>query len=256
MSFKDIPLEKLWSFIAAVIPGSAAMLIFQLSHPNAFSWYYRSTLFGYGTRLTLMFVIAFVVGNTITAALNFFAGAVGGVIGTLKRYKSSVEYDIAPWRDPRWRDLLAKRLGPELAPQNTPWISDEVFAARQKGIEFMLEEQRAAALNELVLERMRAISNDMEWRQWYDYYKRIVSEFIEEPFTWYVRTGLYANLQATGFGVLISAIFVPELRHWWYILPSSFWLLAVVAETVWAIRQLFDPWSTLTDQINYLAARG
>jgi hypothetical protein len=255
MNFKDIPLEKLWSFIAALIPGGAAMLIFQMSHRNAFSWYYSATL-GYKTKLFLLFLVAFVVGNTVTAAVSFFAGAFGGVVGALRGYKSSVEYTVAPWRDARWRNLVVKRLGSDWAPQDIPWISDEIFAIKQQFIGFMPEEQRADALNQLVTARMQSVANDMEWRHWYEYFKQIVTQLVEDPFTWHVRTGLFSNLQAAALCVLISAIFVPPLRHWWYLLPSGFWLLSIVAEVFAVFRKQFDPWSGLTDQINYLALRG
>ena len=150
------------------------MLIFRLSHPEGFGWF-ESTLLGYRTKLAVLLAIAFVLGNTITAFVNMCAGAAGGVYGAIKGYKPSFYYDIAPWRDPNWRTLVTNKLGAS-APQNVMWLSDAVFEARQKAVEFMPEEQRSVALNELVRERMNAVTSDMEWRQWYDYFQRIVSD--------------------------------------------------------------------------------
>jgi cellulose synthase/poly-beta-1,6-N-acetylglucosamine synthase-like glycosyltransferase len=51
---------------------------------------------------------------------------------------------------------------------------------------------------------------------------------------------------------LLSTPFVSGLRHWWCVLPAVLWTLILVAEQYAAVRRISDPWSTLTQQIEYL----
>lgn len=72
------------------------MLIFRFSHPKAFFWFYSSAAtLGYRTRITLLLVVAPIIGHTLTSAINFCAGAIAGVIGALTPYKPFESYDIA-----------------------------------------------------------------------------------------------------------------------------------------------------------------
>lgn len=206
MNFGNVPLEKVWSFLA-VIPGAAVMLIFRFSHPEAFSWFYSSAAtLGYRTRITLLLMVALIIGHTLTSAINFCAGAIGGVIGSLTPYKPSDFYDIAPWRDPTWRALVSRRLGPEVVPGNIPWVSNTVLEQQKSALAFSPEADRTAALSQLMVDRMAAITNDTRWREWYSHYhaKMTLTPGIENGFAWHLYTGLSANLEATALYILIA----------------------------------------------------
>jgi hypothetical protein len=74
MDFTKFPLEKLLFFVAGVIPGFVALLIFGLAHPAAFNWFFVLGFLGYKTKLCLILLVAFVVGNSLTT----FFGTVFG----------------------------------------------------------------------------------------------------------------------------------------------------------------------------------
>src|SRR5438128_12681635 len=101
MDLSKYPLDKLASFIAAIIPGFAALLIFNLAAPGSFMWFFGLGSLGYNTKLTLILIAAFVIGISLTTLLNGLLGGAGGVLGGMT-YKHPSQYDVAPWRDPQW----------------------------------------------------------------------------------------------------------------------------------------------------------
>jgi hypothetical protein len=84
MDLSKYPLERLFYFIAGVIPGFAALLIFQLAAPGSFVWFFTLSFLGYKTKLSLILIAAFVIGNCMTSFLGSLAGTVGGAIGGAK----------------------------------------------------------------------------------------------------------------------------------------------------------------------------
>jgi hypothetical protein len=116
--------------------------------------------------------------------------------------------------------------------------------------------EHPAALAALNREKFESDMNDFEWEQWYDHYYRIVVEPTSPDLSWHVRTGLNFNMETSALYVLISAVFVPSLRHWWCILPSCLWVLLLFAESYSIAKRISNKWSTLSDQIKYLSAGG
>ncbi len=98
--------------------------------------------------------------------------------------------------------------------------------------------------------------DDGDWARWYDHYHQIVLQPGSHDFVSYVRTGLNFNLETAALYVLVGAALVPSVRHWWCILPACVWLLILVAEVFSAWTRFTDKWSTLSEQIKYLAGEG
>jgi hypothetical protein len=88
---------------------------------------------------------------------------------------------------------------------------------------------------------------------WYDHYHQIVLQPREQDFVWHVQNGLNFNLETTAVYVLIGALVVPSVRHWWCIVPACMWLLLLVAEVYTALQQLSNKWLTLSAQVKYLS---
>jgi hypothetical protein len=84
----------------------------------------------------------------------------------------------------------------------------------------------------------------------------VLSEGREKDFNWQVRNALNFNMEVTALYVLVAAVVVPALRHWWVMLPSSIWILLLLAEAYAVVRQAGNKWSTLTRQIKYLSDNG
>lgn len=80
MDLSKYPLEKVFYFVAGVIPGFTALLIFQLAVPGAFTWFFTLGFIGYKTKLSLILLVAFVIGNSMTTFLRAIVGMVGGVV--------------------------------------------------------------------------------------------------------------------------------------------------------------------------------
>jgi hypothetical protein len=167
MDFSKYPLEKFFYFIAGVIPGFVALLIFQLAAPGSFGWFFSLGFLGYRTKLSLILLAAFVVGNTLTtfltAFLLFIGGFYGSVVAEKRPYRPSASYDTAPWRDPRWRTVLRNRLGTQ-APNDTPFMWRELYDQRRQQVDLIMPaEERPTALTALNLEKIQSDMNDSEW---------------------------------------------------------------------------------------------
>ena len=244
MDLSKFPLDKLFYFVAGVIPGFVALLIFQLAAPGSFGWFFALGFLGYKTKLSLILVAAFAVGYSMTTILAGLLGAIGGAIGTvigLRPYKPSHSYAVAPWRDPRWRTLVRSQLGAQ-APNDTRLMSQEALDHRRRMVDLLPEDQRSIALADLNLERINAEIDDDSWAQWYDHYHRIVLQPDDRDFVSHVRTGLNLNLETAAVYVLLSAAVVPSVRHWWCILPACMWVLILVAEVFSAWKRFTDKW--------------
>jgi hypothetical protein len=256
MDLSKYPLEKVFYFVAGIIPGFAALLIFQLAAPGTFTWFFTLGFLGYKTKLALILLVAFVIGNSMASFLRGTLGMIGGVIGGVvsQPYVPPQTQTIAPWRDPRWRTVLKKQLGAQV-PNDTRLINDDFFNQRREIINLQPEPQRAAAIHALSQEKLLTEIDDGAWQQWYDHYHRIVLSDPERDFQWYVGHGLAYNLETTAVYVVLSAFVVPAVRHWWSLGPAIFWVLILFSQEYTGMRRYFDPWSTLSEQIGYLDRR-
>jgi hypothetical protein len=90
MDWTKYPLEKLFSFVAGIIPGSVALLMF----PGRIEWFFALGFLGYPTKLALFILVAFVVGFTATTFLGAILGGIGGAIGAAS-YNPPYSYEIA-----------------------------------------------------------------------------------------------------------------------------------------------------------------
>jgi hypothetical protein len=257
MELSKFPLEKLFYFVAGIIPGSAALVIFELSKPGRYDWFLKDPFLGYRTKTILILVVALIIGNSLTVFISRILGAIGGAIGGAKGAKLSkpLRTEVAaPWRSATWRELVKKELG-DRAPQEVPFISAWLFEQRTKMINSLPQAQQTQAAADLTSEKLKSDSNDFEWEQVYDHYHKSVLFPQERPFEWHVQNGFNFNLQATSLYVLISAVVVPSIRHWWCILPASLWVVFLLAEMFYMWSRFTNRWSTLSDQITLLSQR-
>lgn len=258
MDLSKYPLHELFQFIAAIVPGFAALLIYQAAHPAAFAWFFSLQLVGYKTALTLIVLAAFIVGYTITTFLVSLLGVIAGVIGGVAVVQSrpAHSFKVAPWRDRRWRDAAKKVLGAD-APDDTLVIPQESFEFRRKLLESYRDKNKAAEdLVALEQEKLNSEIDDSKWKDVYEHFHEIIlSQLPADEFTFHIRTGLNFNLEAAGLYVLVSAMIVPAVRHWWSIVPACVWVLLAIAENYMQIKNYLNKWSTLAAQIRYLSQK-
>jgi len=230
MDWSKYPLEKLFFFVAAVIPGFVALSI---SGKVGVLLLLQPSL-GYRTRVSILIAVAFLVGFTMTSSLNALLGAVGGAIGAAT-YKTPQSYEIAPWRDPRWRELIKKKLGSN-SPDDTRPLSSALLELRIKLIETLPSALQAAEIDKLMQEKFKLESDDLDWSTWYDHYHRIIVLPDEKDIYRQAHVGLTFSLQAAAVYCLIAAIGVSTVRHWWYMVPAGFWTFLLVLESLDSLR--------------------
>ncbi len=253
MDLSKYPLEKLVYFIAGIIPGFIALIIYRLAVPGAFGWLFAVGFLGYRTKLSLILLTAFLIGNSITEFLSRLLGMIGGALGGY-RFKPPADFTVAPWRDRTWRMALKRHLGSQ-APNDTQLISKELLDLKRQAVAAQPEAQRNLAQAALNLEKINSDIDDDAWAMWYRHYHYLVLHPTERSFTWHVQNGLNFNLQTSAVYVLVSALFVRDVRHWWCILPACIWTVLLTAEVFVSLQRATNDWSSRSDQIKYLIAQ-
>jgi hypothetical protein len=208
--------------------------------------------------LTLIVLAAFVIGNTITTIFDRALGALGGGVGSvvaMQPVKRAYDYAVAPWRDHMWRTVAKAHLGTK-APNDTSLLSQQVFDQSCEMIKLLPVDEQETRLSEITLQRAETAMDDMKWEGWYDHYHQIVIKPDERDFAFHVRSGLNFNMEATSLYVLISALFVPGLRHWWCILPACLWIFVAFTEIYSTWHSYMNKWGSLSAQIKYLSEGG
>jgi hypothetical protein len=252
MDWSKYSLEKLFFFVAGVIPGFIALLIFDVASPGSFGWFFALGFLGYKSKLAVILIAAFVLGNSMTTFLYKLLGAIGGAIRGYLGYKPPHLYDVAPWRDPAWRNVLKNYVGTD-APNDTRPMRKDVYDFRVQQIGVQPASQHAGALAALNLEKLKTERDDADWARWYDQNHRTVLTPQDTDVLFHFQRGLNFNLEAAAIYLLVSMIVVPQLRHWWTILPACFWTVSLILEEVYSFQQMTNKWSTLNTQITYLS---
>jgi hypothetical protein len=257
MDWAKYPLEKLLYFIAGIIPGSVAILIYVTARPEIMHRFFSWEYIGYRTHLALLLFVAFLVGHSLTSLCNKVLGALGGMvgylIGRLNEPKFGYMFSVAPWRDTRWRFAAINYLG-TAAPPNTQLMSRELADIRQSGINLLVEPERSIQTNNLILEKIKSVDEDRQWQEWYQQFHNTVITPDDNDVFWQVHNGLHSNIQTAAIYTLCAFYFVPGIRHWWSIGLVVMWLLLIALEIWSSIYKLKDLWATLTQQIDFLMA--
>src|SRR5258708_2421427 len=177
MDFSKYSFEKLSSAAFPVVPGFVALLIYQLAVPDSLTWFTNLGFFGYRTKIAILILVAFIVGYSMNTFLGSILGGIGGyIVGG--RFNPAERYEVAPWRDPRWRNLLKNQLGPA-APNDTVLIRQPIFEHRRSLIEHLPQHERMLANGALELEKINTVVDDGHWKELYDHYKHIL--LMDEP---------------------------------------------------------------------------
>jgi hypothetical protein len=251
MDWSKYPLEKLVYFVAALIPGFAALLTFELAHPGSFNWFFALGFLGYRTKIALAVMVAFVIGYSMSSVFGALLGGIGGAIGAGLKIRHLLDSPIAPWRDPLWRYALSLHLGAK-TPEDTMIMLPEVYQWKLNLINEMPEANRLSETANLNMEKIRLEMNDRRWSQWYDHFAAVVR--AKRNLEWFtqVRHGIDFNLKTAAVYVLVSLIWVPALRHWWIFTPAILWTIILIIVEITTVAEYKNPWSTLNAQTTHL----
>lgn len=255
MELMKYKLERFVVVMAAIVPGLTAMWVYYIAVPSSYQWLKASRFFGERSPLFLTLLVAFVVGYTTTSVLSSFLGFIGGVFGSYRKYvyRAAHEYTIAPWRDHRWRIALKGVLGSD-APRDSHLLADEVVKLRTNWANQLAQPQRGTELSDLAQEKLQTEIDDTQWERWYDHYHhRVLLDYDAIDVMKGVYDGLSLNFAATGIYLLVSSIKVPELRHWWILIPAAYWVVVLCVQSYVVVRNLDDKWSSLDTQIKFLS---
>ena len=249
------PLERLVYFVAALLPGTVALVTYWSTSPHSFDWFLKLSL-GYDTKLWLFILTAFAIGHTVTSLLRAVLDDLGLWIGRMLSHvipgKASYEYKAAPWRNKEWRKAVRKRLG-DATPKDSELLTTELFSVRTVAAEYLPPEKQALELMKLAEERISTQADDVQWRSLYQHYHFLLLEPDERDVVLHIRHGLTYNFLSAAIYVLIAATILRTVHHWWCIVPSAAWVMIVVAQTIGRYYQLTAEWNTLQAQITYLA---
>lgn len=243
--------------VAGVIPGGVALAVFLSTRPDLFSKFSSLAALGYKTKVAVVLLIAFVIGNTITALLFALAYPASRKLGSLI---AALDIDgddpdlSAGWRDPVWRSLVRRQLR-AASPPDTTYISEKFIELKQNEFEMMPAAQRANAEAELSTEKHKTDEDDERWRRWYNHYQNIVLLERSETLEYNLAIGLHANLMATALCILFSMPFVAELRRWWAIAFAACWLLTLFLTCLNWVPKLRGRFATFSEQQAYLERR-
>jgi hypothetical protein len=254
MDLSKYPLEKLFFFVAGVIPGFAALLVYHVAAPGSFDWFFLLGFLGYRMKLAIVMLLAFIIGNSMTTFLSGFFGMLGGAYGGFlgsRPYRAPHTVEGAPWRDSRWRVALRKYLGAD-APNDTILMSDGLYNLKIQ----MANSQPAAQVQMAVLavnnEKLGLEIDDGKWARWYEHFHSLVLTAPERELTRVVGRGLRYNLETASVYVWISAFWVRGLRHAWVLVPAALWIFFLAVEEIAGLLRVRNQYSTTSDQITYL----
>lgn len=249
------PLERLVYFVAALLPGTVALLIYWSVSHHAFDWFFKLAL-GYDTKLWLFVLAAFAIGHTVTsllrAVIDDLGFWIGGMLSRVIPHKASYEYEAAPWRNSEWRKAVRQRLG-DATPKDSELLTADLFQVRTVAAQYLPPEKQAMELMRLAEERISTQADDIQWKSLYQHYHFLLLEPDDKDVVLHIKHGLTYNFLSAAIYVLTAATMVRTVHHWWCVVPSAAWVVIVLAQTVGRYHQLTAEWSTLQAQTAYLA---
>jgi hypothetical protein len=245
--------EKFGMFIFGIIPGGAAVLVYQASQPELLHRVFGQPDLGYRTKLCAFIGCTLVIGFMIRVALMsiLFPFVIKPIIFFCRERREL----SAPWRDPRFREALKMRL-PEFAPEDCPRISDAEFESMKAASNSIANpEERATAIQVNEQTRTRSEQIDKDWKKWYEHYSREFQTKNEIfDFQILIKISLASNIFVASVYVLISMCFVSALRTWWCILLCLFGVYCEIISVLDYQTSGFIAGPTLTRVIERLSS--
>jgi hypothetical protein len=247
MDWARVPLERLFGFLAALVPGCAALLLFSIHDAKSLREFWAIAALGYQTKIAIVLFCCFSAGWTIISAFQGLNFAIGGALGGVMRIPDP---PAKPWENGNWRALLAAYLG-NAAPKDIEPIAESTFEWQlQHADQFPEPEKRK---REVQSAKITADMNNGEWRLWWNHLQ--FPALMDHGPIASMSVTLAANFEAASLILLCAVPFTPSLRRWWLITACILWIFAYMTEVYSVIRQLRDPWLCFSKEIEYLRKR-
>ena len=247
MDWLKTTLDRLFVFLASLIPGCACFLLLLLHRPDLISYIWNAQVLSYETKLIISVFLTFVMGWTATYALNALLMETGSI---LARWLPTTQEPAAkPWQNKNWRALLMRYLG-KAAPKNVEPVYDEVLKLQLEALQHAPAEERVRQAAALFKGKAESELNDHEWRGWWEHFHYTSFQRIE-PVPLMMQTVAH-NFYAASLLMLFAMPFTPQLRIWWLIAFCVFWLVHLIAKSANDISRAQNPWSSWTEQMEHL----
>jgi hypothetical protein len=91
--------ERLFLFVASLIPGGAAILLFGLGYPDLLADFWQIGYLEYKTKLAIVIVSAFLLGWSILVVYTTIVHWMGRLVGSVLQLEKNVE--AKPWHSYR-----------------------------------------------------------------------------------------------------------------------------------------------------------
>jgi hypothetical protein len=254
MDWAKLPFERLFTFGAALVPGSALLLIVYLHNPQLLIVILRAPDLGYHTKMAIVILCAFAGGWTACSALRALVGAlIEALLSVIALPQTETPVRRPqPWHNANWRKLLTSYLA-NAAPENVPPIYQDVHEAEMKAAEAYPDPLRGRLIYEAKQRKSAADSNDFQWSDWYRHLHRktlTTVTALEE-----MSYALAFSFAATSVILLAAMPSTAPVRRWWVGAASAIWLLLILAHIASTLLNFRDPWSSFAKQIEFLQQR-
>ena len=268
IDFAKVPFEKAVHLLTKVLPGFAVLYVYNSHTPGAIASILSLAYLGYATKIWILIAISFALGYTLSTFINtavtVIAGAIGALWAAVAKGRHPYTYQVAPWRDPKWRTAYIGRFGSEAPPNLTlvlPANAIEVLRFSQTAPSVMGDQQQLAEqitlnVNPGLTTAMDAIINDTEWRMCYERIK--IKALFDRPLEPIdeIFGRLNSDFALASAVLVVGASFSAQLRVWWLMAPAAGWIAISVLRLCSKVYQITEPWSTLGAQIEMLKSEG
>lgn len=255
MDWLKLSIERLFAFLATLIPGSAILLLFVLHRQPALETLWKTVTLSYETKVAITLLCIFAVGLAVQNALSRLGGGVGGFIrGYLGPHKSwTVNDDPKPWRDPVWRSLLTAYLGSS-APKDVPRINDAVYQQNLELIKLGQPDEVARRTLEAFTEKSNADAIDYQWSTWWRQL-HVPALLGRHSSVATMMATLSGNFQSASAILLLSMPWTATLRQWWLMVFCLYWIVSGLIDAIFLGWWGSDLWSSFDGQLEYLESQ-
>lgn len=258
MDLLKVALERFFVFLAALIPGSAVLLVFILNKQSSLIRLWNTAALGYETKIAIVLLCTFSAGFVIQHVITRIGAGIGGFIrgfGQWDEKREKLRDQPQPWRDPVWRALLKGYLGAS-APEDIPYISEETHNQRLKIIsDFRPEgDDRVLEIANAFREKLNGEIADDQWSTWWEQLQ-LPAVLRSHDLIASMTFSLTGNFQSASVILLVAMFWTPDLRHWWLVLFCLYWLMDLILHLPYVATLGRDPWRSFHIQVEYLRSQ-
>jgi hypothetical protein len=252
MEWIKLSLDRLFGLLAALVPGSAILLVLVLNYPEAALRAWQVDYLDYRTKVAISLFGMFLSGWTLSTAFRAVEGIIGVLVGVFLGRKTRLDSGAKPWRDPNWRALLSQYLQ-HAAPEDIEPVSDEVLQYELAQAEEYPDPERLRRIIAAHQKKSTADLNEFRWAGWWRELHSMLLRRLDSVEL--MSASLNSNFLAASITLLCGSTFTPSLRQWWLMSLCMFWVVFFFVQAAAITINYLNPFSSFGKQIAYLQAR-